>query len=361
MRVGIVTFHCAYNFGSVLQAYALKRCIELMGHEVNVVDFRGPDFKQYKLMSLTRPKRVISNITHYQKNRRRRDSFEGFITENLSLTRRYTMRSAKRMRELSKEFDCFVCGSDQIWNLDCTHGPIAPYFLDFAGDARRVAYAPSLSHTSFEECNFGPDQQRLISRWLSRFAAISVRESSTVELFQPLVPLEIKVCLDPTLLLDADDYSAVLRPVDCSGMLFVYVLEDNPSLIEYSSRLAKKMGLAVGYVSKDDIDFGVSAHNFYGVGPGEFLGIVASSEAVITNSFHATVFSLAFGRPFQTFSTARSGARMTELLTDLGEESHLVTGDEIALPSSAPQDVLVRRLSRRRDDSLAYLSAALSE
>lgn len=363
MRIGIVTFHCAYNFGSALQTWALKRSIEALGHEVHTVDYRGADFKQYKLVSLTRPKRFLSNIRNYSRNKVRRDAFETFISEELSPTNKcYTKRTQDQMAELSADFDCFVCGSDQIWNLDCTHGPVGPYFLDFAEDARRVAYAPSLSHVRFEEGNFGPAQKEQIASWLSHFSAISVREQSTVSLFQPLVQGPIEVCLDPTLLLSAADYKPLIRhPEGFEGSLFVYMLERNNDLVRYAGRLAQRMDRDICYVSKEPLSFGVPARNLYGIGPREFLGVIDSCSAVVTNSFHATVFSLLFGRPFETFVTERSGSRMKELLESVGAESHLVDGGNVIMPADVGAEYDLASLVNQRDHSRDFLAQALGE
>ena len=348
MRIGIVTFHCAYNFGSALQAWALLRTLEARGHEVRVVDYRGRDFDQYRLIQTFSPKAFLASLAFYGPNRRRRDSFERFIAERLAPTARYGVGDEARMAaELPRQFDSFICGSDQIWNLDCTRGPVGPYFLGFAGDARRVAYAPSPSHTTFASENFGPAQRKQIADWLSRFSAVSVREAS---------------CLDPTLLLNASDYDAITSPVpEATGTLFVYMLEKNPELVAYAGRLAHELGVSVSYVSKRRLDFGVPARNYYGVGPSEFLGLVHGCSAVVTNSFHATVFSLLFGTPFQTFATERSGARMRELLAELCEKDHLVDGSVASAPVAASVDEIAPRLEKLRAGSLAFLDRALAE
>lgn len=363
MRIGIVTFHCAYNFGSALQTWALKRQLERMGHEARVVDYRGADFDQYRLIQTFSLKAVLASLAFYGPNRRRRDAFERFIAEGLAPTARYGVADEGRMvAELPDQFDCFICGSDQIWNLDCTCGPVGPYFLSFAGDARRVAYAPSLSHVSFEERNFGPAQREQIAAWLARFSAVSVREEVTAPLYQPLCPVPIETCLDPTLLLDAADYEglAVAMP-DAPGTLFVYMLEKNPELVAYAGRLAREMGVSVSYVSKHRLDFGVPARNYYGVGPREFLGLMRGCAAVVTNSFHATVFSLLFGVPFQTFATERSGARMRELLDEVGGAEHLTDGSALLEPVAVPAELLAPRLNELRSGSVAFLNRALAE
>ena len=363
MRIGIVTFHCAYNFGSALQAWALRRQLEYMGHEVQVVDYRGADFDQYRLLQTFSPKALLSSLVYLAPNRRRCDAFERFIAGELVPTARYGVEDETRMAaELPGQFDFFICGSDQIWNLDCTRGPVGPYFLSFAGDARRVAYAASLSHTSFEERNFGPEQREQIAGWLARFSAGSVREAATAPIYQPLCPVPIQTCLDPTLLLDAADYEGLVAGIpDASGTLFVYMLERNPELVAYAGRLARELGLSVSYVSKRPLRLGVPARNYYGVGPREFLGLVRDAAAVVTNSFHATVFSLLLGVPFQTFATERSGARMRELLHELGADDHLVDGSELREPAALPPELLASRLTELRAGSLAFLNRVLVE
>ena len=363
MKIGIITFHCSYNFGSALQAWALYSVIQGMGHDPKIIDYRGRDFNQYKIIRVDTVRGFLGSIASLPKNIERKSSFESFLSAQFRMTPRYGADDLERMEsELPEQFDCFVCGSDQIWNLDCTGGPVAPFFLSFACERRRVAYAPSLSHTSFSQENFGPVQQEWVRDWLSDYFAISVREASTAPLFQPLASTQIDVCLDPTLLLDAHSYAPITSSVpEAAGTLFVYMLERNDQLVAYAGRLAREMGVAVSYVSRHRIDFGVDARNYYGVGPSEFLGLIRDSAAVVTNSFHATVFSLLFGTPFQTFATEHSGSRMIELLSALDEDDHLFNGATFELP--VPSDVVAMRprLERLRASSRAFLCRALAE
>lgn len=362
MKIATITFHCAYNFGSALQTWALKKVLEGHGHDVHVIDYRGNDFNQYKLINLESMRSLVSSLVFYKRNAERMRSFESFIAREFSCTSRYTIENESAMASLTDEFDAFICGSDQIWNLDCTQGPVPPYFLSFAGDKKRVAYAPSLSHMSFEVSNFTPEMQLQLHGWLDAFDAISVRESGTAGLFQPLTCHPIKVCLDPTMLLDADEYDQIVSPMtDARGSVFVYMLEKNDSLAAYASKVARIQGMSVSYISKRRIDFGVQANNYYGVGPSEFLGLIRDAECVITNSFHATVFSLLFGRKFQTFSTERSGARMRELLKEFELEDHLVDGSRIQSFSNSNLPAVEARLQQLRRGSLEYLEDALRE
>lgn len=358
MKIGIITFHCSYNFGSALQVYALQRIAMGEGHDVSVIDYRGQDFKQYRLMRIARPKTMLKLITNYQKNVFRKKNFEGFWRKHLSLTpSTYTYRNEIRLTELQADFDCFICGSDQIWNLDCTKGAVGPYFLEFAGAKRRIAYAPSLGHVSFRSENF--DRQRIRSL-LERFEAISVRERDTVAMFQPLSPVPIEVVVDPTLLLCGDDWREISthrlleRPY-----LFLYILEHSEELIESASLLAEESGLPILYVHERNLPFTFEAHNLYGVGPEEFISLIDGARAVLTNSFHATAFSLMLGTPFRTFRTKNSFVRMQELLTKLQMGDALSDEVDCRMPESFDEGVMTARIESLRQESLTFLRDAL--
>ena len=357
MRVGIVTFHCSYNFGSALQAYALQRTIKSLGHEVAIVDYRGRDFRQYRLFGLARPRRMAAMAFNLRRNAERKQSFEGFWESFFNMTATYTEKNKSNLNELADDFGCFVCGSDQIWNLDCTRGPVGPYFLDFAGGRRRVAYAPSLAHEFFKEENFPKD---VVREHLEKFDAVSVREEGTVGVYQPLCRRKIEVVLDPTLLLDPAEWDALLpaKPVEEGPYVFLYMLERSPILLESARALVKNSGCRVVYVAEHNLKID-GAVNRYGCGPSEFLDLVKGSCAVLTNSFHATVFSILFNVPFHTFSTEKSSARMYDLLGKLGLLSCLKDSIDGAMPKSTDASDAMARLIEMRKDSLAFLSNAI--
>lgn len=363
MRVGIITFHCSYNYGSALQAFALSRLIEKMGHACEVIDYRSADFNQYHIIRPLRPWTIPGSVRRFGRLAKRKSTFEAFMSERVPLTsERYSYRNEGRLASLQDRFDVFVCGSDQIWNLDCTCGVEKPFFLSFAGDRRRVAYAPSLAHTSFRPENFTGRDKEFIGEQLDKFSAISVREASTVDLFQPLTKNKIDVCLDPTLMLDSNDYKDVVVPATVGGpFVLAYMLEENKAVTDQAERVARAAGAQVVYVSKTDRRLSVPSVNLFGAGPSEFLGLVAGAEAVVTNSFHATVFSLLMGTPFQTIATRDSGSRMRDLLMSLGEASHLVEGPCDSLPGVVDLSVVGPRLDALRSRSRSFLDRALSE
>lgn len=358
MRIGTITFHASHNFGSALQAYALQYLLNAMGHETSIIDYRSADQRQYELFSPLHPKRnirVLKNLTGFK---RRRDSFESFAQQHLQLTEhRYEVGDEDKLVELQEQFDCFVCGSDQIWNLDCTSGVVKPFFLSFAGDKRRVAYAPSLAHTAFKKENFDEAE---VATLLSDFDCISVREEETVPLFQPLTNKPIEIVLDPTLLLDGPDYKQLIaEPPLSDDFIFVYLLRGCPELVNSAIEMSRSTGKRVAYVSDRSLPI-PGGVNLFGIGPSEFLGCIANADAVLANSFHAAVFSVLFRKPFRAFATDKSASRIRELLTNLGIRERCEDGINASPIDEVDWTEVNDRLNTLRSHSHNYLKEALS-
>lgn len=358
MNIGIITFHGALNFGSALQAYALRTALVNEGHKVRIINYRALDYEQYSLIQVRHPRTLLRTLTHWKSFHSRWAAFNSFANDYFSLTdKAYSSNEEGALAELATEFDCFICGSDQIWNLDCTRGVVEPFFLSFAGDKRRIAYAPSLAHTSFKPENF---DQELVASLLSKFDYLSVREEETLSLFQPLVDKPIDVVLDPTLLLGASDYADMsVKAVVDGEYAFLYLLRDCSELIESACRMTLDSGVRFAYVSDRDLPIPNSI-NLFGIGPREFISLIAHASLVLTNSFHATVFSVLFHKPFRVFATDKSGARMRDLLYNLGISERcvsLVCADGIAPVDWGKVDLA---LGGFREHSWQYLRKALS-
>lgn len=358
MRIGIITFHASYNFGSALQAYAMQTILTRLGHQVAIIDYLSKDQEQYKLVTLRHPRQTLRSLRRFVRLRKRQTLFSEFSARSLHLTKlQFTFKDESGLATLQDDFDCFLCGSDQIWNLDCTQGVVEPFFLSFAGVRRRVAYAPSLAHTEFRSENFDKDK---VKKLLSAFDYISIREAETLPLFQPLVDKPIDVVLDPTLLLKASDYEKIVSVAPVDGRyIFVYLLRDCPELVNSAIAMGRSTGEVVVYVSDSNLPI-PNGINLFGIGPSEFLSLIANADAVLANSFHATVFSVLFHKPFRVFATDSSGARMRDLLGDLGIGERCVNRVEAAPIADVDWDDVERRLAALRVHSLNYLWKALS-
>lgn len=358
INVGTITFHCSYNYGSALQTFALKTLLEKKKYIVNVIDFiYKKDFEQYRLFRtsiyLKNPKSFIGDILFLKKNYKRKRNFEIFVKKYFNLTQK-KYYNYKDMKELNNEFDIFICGSDQIWNLDCTKGVEPAYFLKFANkDKLKIAYAPSLAHVKFAK-NYDADLKNAIKD----LDYISVREESTLPLIQPLTEKKVSVVLDPTLLLDQKDYELIIsQNENKSEYVFVYMLEYSAELVKYCNEFSSKKGIKVTYIASNKFS-GIKGKNAFGIGPDKFLKYIKEAKYIITNSFHATVFSIIFNKKFVTFTTKKSSSRMVDLLDSLGI-SERIYNEKFNIDKDIDYDMVQENLIDMRKSSLEYLSKAL--
>lgn len=361
-NVGIITFHRSYNYGSALQAYALQKQVENLGYHVQVIDFTmKSDFEQYKLLRThlykKQPKSLAADIVFFFPHLRRKQSFNRFVQNHLHLTEhQYT--DAEQMGELNKSMGIFICGSDQIWNVDCTGGVEPAFFLSFAGDDKqKIAYAPSMAHAFFR---VEDETEQKLAAMLRRLDAVSIREETNLPYLQKiLAPRNVVSVLDPTLLLDRSDYEDLIqRSQTGEASIFVYMLEENAELIRYAQRLQKETGYKLYYVSQKMNCGFKTGENCFGVTPEEFLGYIDSSGYVITNSFHATVFSILFHKKFCVFPTAKSGARMVDLIKKLHIQSRIFS-EEMDISAEIDYASVDRHLAILRAESREYLTNAL--
>ena len=360
-KIGIITFHYALNYGSVLQEYAFKNLLEKKGYKVSIINFIcRRDYDQYKLFRtryyIKHPYGFLVDCLLYGKNKKRKENFRRFILKNFSLTKKYY--SSKDMKELNDMFDVFICGSDQIWNLDCTKNVEPAYFLNFVDEKKlKIAYAPSLGHVKFKK-----DYSNDLKIALKDIDYISIREKSTLPLIKYLTNKNIEIVLDPTLLLNKDNYTNIINTEKNIefNYIFVYMLEYNNDLIDYCNEIADIYNMEIIYINKSAKLFNkIKGKDAFGVGPARFLFYIKNAEYIITNSFHATVFSIIFNKKFMTFTTKKSSARILDLLEKLDiKERVYKKGCNIS--DNINYKKVMQKLNELRKTSLEYLDRALN-
>ncbi len=287
MRIGILTFHRAVNYGAVLQAYALNKSIKDMGHDCDIIDYKCD-----KIENVVSPFAGFRNGDNWIKSFiqmffriRKNKAFNSFIKKYISLSEEeYTSND---IAKADNKYDCFFSGSDQVWNYACTDGDEA-YFLDFVSDGKKKnAYAASFG---FEK---RPDYDKFdYEKLLDDFSGISVREESGKTLIKEFAGKDCRVVVDPTLLLSAKEWETVVgeRPMK-EDYIFVYNIREPKDLLNYAEQLSKKTGCKIINAKK-------SAEFFAKCSPADFLAWIYYSKYFVTNSFHGTVFSILFKKKF---------------------------------------------------------------
>jgi len=279
-----------------------------------------------------------------------------FIHSSVALSKKtaYT-RSSLCDYDWEQQYDVVVCGSDVIWSIDLPSGAgyDLSYFLDFIPDGvHKVSYAASFGPTT----SLGPNQQE-IGRLLKRLDAIGVRDENSVRLVSSCGLSAVKV-LDPTFLVNYDEF-VVLPKVDKEYILIYGGLKSREK--EFIKKIAAHEDLdilSIGYPNS-----GI-ANNRLDLKPEEWVGCFAGAAFVFTTTFHGTIFSILFEKPFLTFNRSAIANKVGDLLSDLDLTSRLIASEGVSelascLPPRVDFEMVYRRLSKMIATSNSFLDEAL--
>lgn len=364
-RIGILTFHRALNHGAVLQTYALQQTIAGLDPDIDVqiVDYRCPAIEWTREAGQAEHRQGLVRGTalrwlHHPFQKRRLQGFDTFLRDHLKLTPALTREA---LDGLDAEFDCLVCGSDQIWNPDITHGDSA-FFLDFAPSLRRLAYAASFGMAALHDSS-----KAWFRRQLKHLAHVSVRESSAARIVEDLTGVRPPTVLDPTLLLTRQDWTALAQcPPSVQGRRYILIYNMVPTdhLIAFARDLSRTTGCQLRLIGHGLRHLGVP--RVRAPTPAEFIGLFQNAEYVIANSFHGMAFAINFERPCFTETvdaTGKVNARVQNLLEICGlQDRALVKGEcqcELASGAHIDWTSVRKKLAAEREHSLSYLRMAL--
>lgn len=333
--VGILTFHCADNFGAMLQAYGLKTFLRERNIKADIVPYEPPFMTGRHWWIPYVPTGRAARIIRYGRYGWRRNLKLGRVffecRRNMRLFRRkyLTHKGQKKLllagqlRKLSYEY--YIVGSDQIWNPEITLGLRKVYFGDFVNERKKkvIAYAASLGSASLASKYDGE-----FSELIKAVDCISVRESATVPYIRQFCGKDIFTVPDPVFLLRKEAWRKIEKLPDKKGYVFVYMTEGNDTLIEYAKELARAEGLLILKVKGGPDFHGENVCVDYTAGPAEFIGYIHKAEHVVTNSFHGVAFSIIFQKDFVAFQHSSMGVRISNTLEMCGLEDNLYREDQ---------------------------------
>lgn len=363
-KIGILTYHTGYNYGASLQAFALQGIVKRMDYEVEIINFETEQFIASREMFSRHPRRIkeiikiVSRIPYYTPLKRRQSLFDEFTNNCLEISPLY--RTEQEVINHACDYSCIICGSDQIWNVSQDDAPAANflYFLNFPKHQRRISYAASFGKWVKE----APKYEDFFVTWLKQFDSISVRETSGMNYVKSL-GLDCELCLDPTVLLDKEDYEEICAErlvKEKYVLLFSWACTDN--VVEAAKKVGSELGLPVINIVPPPRAMFKGVRRKLDVGPREFLSMIKNAEFVVTNSFHGTAFATTFERPYVSIVTGKPDLRMESLLKQLGLSDHLVDVEHIDVKKMIETDYLTvqKRKIELRATSLKYLKNALS-
>lgn len=344
MKIGILTFHEADSYGAVLQAYALQQTLAKLGADSEFVQIRMPR-PAARPQSTTGAAAIFARRMQAE-SKKREALFSAFRQDYMHISHAYQPADP-----IDDDYDCFIAGSDQIWNF-WIPGADARYFLPFAKPEKRYSYAASFGADALPE-----KAKDWAAAQLSQFQDISVREESGCQITKELTGREARVCLDPTLLPDRADWEALTQKDSAEPYVLLFLLKYDEILVAQAKAEAEKRGVTLRTITASFMpQMGMDAWNTTGVT--DWLCAIRNAQCIFTNSFHGMVFSMIFGRGFHvqriTGELSSRNGRLEELLSFL-ELSNALEG--VAEPD---YDQVWKLLEPRRTASLDYLRRIIS-
>lgn len=297
MKIKTITCSNAENHGARLQAFALAEFLYDEGHNVEVIDYQ-PDYMRFGTKKVYFPgtdiKEWVKLFLRYRQRCtaiERHDEFDKFSGIYIPLTQK-TYLTNDMLAENPPKADVYIAGSDQIWNVDFPNGNDKAFFLDFGNDKiKRLSYAASFALPKLPK-----DKEQQIARWLSRFDAISVRESSGLNILHKLGLEGIRV-VDPVFLVSPACWKGIANSVEPpaeshSRYLLVYDFMKSDVVKSVARKIAGTRNLKIYSVGPYPVRY--ADRNFTVCSPETFVRLILDADCVLSNSFHATAFSLIF-------------------------------------------------------------------
>jgi len=364
MQIRTITCHDVYNHGASLQAYALQTYLESIGHTVEIVDYK-PDYlsRHYLLWSVDNPvydKPIIKQLYLVAKlpgrllALKRKQLFDEFTKRYLKLTsKRY--HSNEELKSNPPQADVYIAGSDQIWNTLFQNGRDAAFYLDFAPKtAKRISYAASFATEDVAE-----EYKPFVRKMLQNLDAISIRERYSLPLLASLGREDGVAVCDPVFLLSMNGWEQYLPVANQEEQyLLVYDSENSLKIREIAMQIAHKKGLKIYNVSAFPLNY--VDKDLWISSPLDFVRMVRDAAYVISNSFHATAFSLIFEKDFCVINRSEKiNERMRSLLSGYNLEDRIVTDFSVSLLSSINYPEVNPLLQKDIENSKEFLNQSL--
>ncbi len=382
MKIGILTLPLHTNYGGILQAYALQTVLEREGHQVVVFDtdnhLRLPLWRMPITLTLRFLQKLQGKEKYILKEQRHNREYP-IISQHIQpfVDKHVHRYIVKRLSDLDSEnYDAIVVGSDQVWRPNffrLRYRCLADAYLKFARhwSIKRIAYAASFGTDSWE---YSTKETSECGKYARLFDLVTVRETSAVKLCRKHFNVEAQYVLDPTMLLEANDYLGLIDSKKHPGLLgeenenpcksptlIHYILDDSTEKSEFIERLAHQKGLLLLKINSRVEDESAPLSERIQPSVQQWLRGFNETEFVVTDSFHACVFSILFKKQFLVcINEGRGATRFHSLLSLFGLEDRIVTNFTLLsqLPPIDYASVDIR-LFEWRKKSLALLLGAL--
>lgn len=361
MKLAIITWCSSQNFGTYLQAYAMQWYLQEMGHEATLLDdsiYTTKAIHSRKTKFISWCKRCIKKIIPSYKRSLQNDRISFSLYNNFRTRWLKIDNDIEPIKLLDKRYDCYICGSDQIWNANSLITKEKEFFFATFSQKPKIAYAPS------GLVNY-PLQARLeLTNLVKDFSYLSAREPSAATMLHDLTGKEVPTVVDPTLLVPKEvwDQLALINELPTNSYILLYLLTPNNIYIQAAKQYAKRKSLSLKIIHSVYVNHKEST---VPAGPTEFLFLVKNANMVMTDSFHGTIFAIKYQRSFITFQRFHNNSqnsRITNLLDMINLHDRLISETNINKIFSLKDlnfEVIDKRLSPHIESSKKYLENAI--
>lgn len=381
MKIGIITHPLIYNYGGILQNYALQQVLKELGHEVYTVDRLPETALKTKVLSLG--KRSLLRISGKKVKLRGwqtkkegdiiNSNTRGFVKKYINTTDKIISNSEVNKLHKKHGFDAYIVGSDQVWRRSGARGNNLEFFdfLENNDKVKKVAYSASFGVSEWE---FNEEETKKFQQLAQLFDAISVREDAGVQLCKDYLKVDAQHLVDPTMLLTKDKFVSLVEAANINkseGKLFSYVLDRNSKKRAIIKHISDGLRLEPFEVMpeqnyKMELEDGFDIHKCVFPKIEQWLRAFMDAEFVITDSFHGTAFSILFNKPFIAIVNKKRGAsRFYSLLKTFGLENRAITEEESIDLSLIREEIdfveVNKILDKEREKSRIFLKEALND
>lgn len=368
MKIGILTFHRALNYGAVLQCYGLYQTLSRLGHDVEVIDYR-PEYverhrqilQSYNLRNINgfinRLKGVAASALNIGAILDANKRFDAFLHESFSMS-----EMVDDVKHVPQYYDMIFFGSDQIWSPKICNGLDPIYWGQFPHDKAVLAsYAASLGSPQ----EITDEDWNTVSDYIKAFRCVSVREMQFKEILNSRLGMEAKCVLDPSLLLNSEDYDSLVEEPQIKGdYVLAFSIVEAQNFMRFTKKVASELNCQVVVLSAigEPMLLGKNKNNIVTPTVGGFLGLFKHAKCVVTTSFHGTVFSIIFNRPFYS-AIHRKSMRVQSLLSQLELNDRLAEFSDNFIKSfkfeEIDYDTPLSKLNLLKENSIQFIKDTL--
>ena len=368
MKIGVLTFHFAHNYGAMLQAYALTTKLKSMKYDAEIIDFRlkyiYDNYEKKNLLKLIAYYRnhgnsvilavlkAIKNYPHFRFRDKKWKRFEIFLNSVLPKSKRiYAYNEINRIG-----YNYVILGSDQIWNSTLTHG-LSPYYFGIGinDEIKKIAYAASNGHDDIPECLW-----QTFEKYIKSIQSISVREDGLSSFLKTKGIKNTRV-LDPIFLLDKKEWNTIAIIPNEKDYILSYSFNESPRYFERITKVANIMGKQLICLNFKKHHLPHYIKQCYENGPQEFLGYFNNASFVITNSFHGTAFAILYEKQFVVIPPIKRRERIDSLLNLFDLKCQLIEDNqEFDNIPFVEYNIVNNILFKERKKSIDYLLSNLN-